>query len=87
MIAVYRFWMIFLAVDMTGCGLEPVYDIERFRRDEPTVLEMDPSLAEQLLEWRPRISLPEGLRLTIERFRSEGEERLLREADRMLDTR
>lgn len=76
-----------MAVDMTGCGLEPIYDIERFRRDEPTVLEMDPSLAEELLEWRPRISLPEGLRLTIDRFRSEGEERLLREADRMLDAR
>ena len=63
-------------VDMTGCGLEPVFDRGRFRESDPTVHEMDPSLAERLLGWRPQVPLEVGLARTIEHYRgSLAEER------------
>jgi dTDP-glucose 4,6-dehydratase len=62
-----------IAVELTGCGLEPIYDPARFREGDPTVLEMDPRLAEDLLGWRPKIWLHDGLRHTIEFFKARVE--------------
>jgi nucleoside-diphosphate-sugar epimerase len=59
-----------IVVELTGCGLEPVYDPAKFREDDPTVLEMDPKLAERLLGWRPKIGFHDGLRYTIEFYRA-----------------
>lgn len=55
----------------TGSPLEPIYDQAKFREGDPTILEMDPSLAEDLLGWRPRVPLDHGLDLTIEHFRGQ----------------
>ncbi len=57
-------------VELTGCRLEPIFDRARFRESDPTFLQMDPSLAERLLAWSPRVPLEEGLRLTIEHLRA-----------------
>ncbi len=57
-------------VDLTGCGLEPVYDPNKFRESEPTSLEMDPALAEELLGWVPRVWIDDGLRQTIDHYRA-----------------
>ncbi len=54
-----------------GSTLEPIYDRARFRDGDPTILEMDPALAEDLLGWRPRVPLDEGLDLTIEHYRGQ----------------
>ena len=59
----------------TGSSLEPIYDVAKFREGDPTVLEMDPTLARTLLRWWPRVNLDRGLDLTIEHFRRELEER------------
>jgi nucleoside-diphosphate-sugar epimerase len=53
--------------------LEPYYDVAKFREGDPTVLEMDPSMAERLLGWRPVVALDRGLDLTIEHFKTEWE--------------
>lgn len=53
--------------------LEPYYDVAKFREGDPTVLEMDPSMAERLLEWRPTVTLDRGLDPTIEHFKTEWE--------------
>jgi nucleoside-diphosphate-sugar epimerase len=57
-------------VDVTGCGLDPVYDPMKFRETEPTSLEMDPALAERLLGWVPRVWLDDGLKMTIDHYRA-----------------
>jgi len=57
-------------VELTGSHLEPIFDIARYREGDPTFLQMDPSLAERLLAWTPRVPLEEGLRLTIEHMRA-----------------
>ncbi len=62
-----------MVVDMTGCGLEPIYDISKYREGDPTILEMDPTMAEQFLEWRPRIDIEAGLAHTVEFYRVELE--------------
>ena len=62
-----------MVVDMTGCGLEPVYDLGKYRDGDPTALEMDPSLAEGLLRWRPKVPMADGLRITIDHFEQEME--------------
>ncbi len=64
-----------MVVDMTGCGLEPIYDISKYREGDPTTLEMDPSLAEQVLKWSPRIDIESGLAHTVGFYREELERR------------
>lgn len=73
-------------VDMTGCGLEPVFDRGRFRESDPTVHEMDPSLAERLLGWRPQVPLDVGLARTIEHYRGRLAEERKEAARRMYGT-
>jgi len=73
-------------VDMTGCGLEPVFDRGRFRESDPTVHEMDPSLAERLLGWRPQVALEVGLARTIEFYRGRLAEERKDAARRMYGT-
>jgi len=70
-------------VEMTGCGLEPVFDRGRFREADPTVHEMDPSLAERLLGWRPLVPLEVGLARTIEHYRARLAEERKEAARRM----
>lgn len=60
-------------VDLTGCGLEPVFERARFRDSDPTIHQMDPTLAERLLAWVPQFDLDRGLMATIEHFRAEKE--------------
>lgn len=62
-------------VDLTGCGLSPIYDPRKFRASDPTELRMDPRMAEVLLEWRPSVWIEEGLRRTIAFYQGEHEER------------
>ncbi len=62
-----------MVVDMTGCGLEPIYDISKYREMDPTILEMDPTMAERFLEWRPRIDIEAGLAHTVEFYKGELE--------------
>lgn len=57
-------------IELTGSHLEPIFDVARYRAGDPTFLQMDPSLAERLLAWSPRVPLEEGLRLTIEHMRA-----------------
>jgi nucleoside-diphosphate-sugar epimerase len=60
-------------VEMTGCGLEPQFELARFRDSDPTIHQMDPTLAERLLAWRPQLDLDRGLSITIEHYRAEKE--------------
>ena len=60
--------------------LEPFYDVAKFREGDPTVLEMDPSLAERLLDWRPRVPLDRGLAMTIEHYKAEWDKAQLESA-------
>ena len=62
-----------MVVNMTGCGLEPISDISKYREMDPTILEMDPTMAEQFLEWRPRIDIEAGLAHTVEFYMVELE--------------
>jgi nucleoside-diphosphate-sugar epimerase len=68
-------------IELTGCDLEPIFDRGKFREDEPTILEMDPRLAEEVLGWRQQVTLEEGLRLTVEHERAKLEEMRGRAAD------
>jgi dTDP-glucose 4,6-dehydratase len=61
------------AVDLIGCDLEPVYDPAKYRPGEASIQEMDPTLAESLLGWSPRVWIDEGLKLTAQHFRAEVE--------------
>ncbi len=51
--------------------LEPYYDVAKFREGDPTILEMDPSLAERLTGWRPKVPMDRGLDLTIAHYKGE----------------
>ena len=73
-------------VDMTGCRLEPIFDRGRFRESDPTIHEMDPSLAERLLGWRPQVPLEVGLARTIEHYRGRLAEERKEAARRMYGT-
>ncbi len=55
-----------MVVDITGCGLEPIYDRAKFREDDPSVLEMEPRLAERVLGWRRKVPIEVGLQRTVE---------------------
>jgi dTDP-glucose 4,6-dehydratase len=51
-------------IEVTGSSSEIVY--EALPTDDPQVRQPDTSLAEQVLGWRPEVSLREGLRRTID---------------------
>ncbi len=68
-------------VNLTGCDLAPIFDRGKFREEDPTILEMEPRLAEELLGWRQRVPLEEGLRLTVEHERARMEESRRRAAE------
>ncbi len=72
-----------MVVDITGCGLEPIYDISKYREGDPTTLEMDPSLAERLLHWSPRIDMEAGLAHTVGFYREELERRRQKASEEM----
>jgi dTDP-glucose 4,6-dehydratase len=55
-------------IELTGSGSNIVF--EPLPEDDPKVRRPDISRAKQLLNWSPRISLEEGLRSTIDYFRS-----------------
>ena len=59
-------------IDLTGSGSKIIY--EPLPCDDPVQRKPDISLAEEKLDWRPTVSLEEGLKKTIEYF-----EQLLRE--------
>ena len=65
----------------TGSALEPIYDIGKFREGDPTVLEMDPTMAETLLKWWPKVPMDTGLHWTIEHMRGELEKRQTQAAE------
>lgn len=60
-----------LALRATGCDAQPKVDPRRLRPDasEVLVLQSDPALAERLLQWRPQVSLEEGVARTAEWLR------------------
>ena len=60
-----------MVLDMTSSRLEPIYDLAKYRDWDPTILEMEPALAEHLLRWRPLVPLKAGIFKTIEHFRAE----------------
>jgi nucleoside-diphosphate-sugar epimerase len=60
-----------MVVAMTSSHLEVIYDRGKFRDGDPTILEMEPALAELLLRWTPKVPLKAGLAKTIEHFRAE----------------
>ncbi|UCC93751.1 MAG: GDP-mannose 4,6-dehydratase, partial [Thermoplasmata archaeon] len=60
-----------MVLDKLNSDLDPFYDVAKFREGDPTVLEMDPALAEQLLGWRPVVQMPEGLDMTIAHYKEE----------------
>ena len=62
-------------IDLMWLDLTPQFGQFSFRDGDPTILEMDPSLAERLLGWRPKLGLEQGLELTIDYFRKEYEHR------------
>ena len=66
-----------IVVDKLHSDLEPFYDVAKFREGDPTILEMDPSMAEQLLGWTPTVPLDQGLGLTIEHFKKEWESSMM----------
>jgi dTDP-glucose 4,6-dehydratase len=57
--------------------LEPLYDVAKFREGDPTILEMDPSMAEGLMGWRPHVSLSEGLDMTIAHYKAEWDKAMV----------
>jgi dTDP-glucose 4,6-dehydratase len=60
-----------MVLRMTNSTLEPIYDIAKYREGDPTVLEMDPTVAETMLKWRPKVPLEAGISKTLEHFRQE----------------
>lgn len=60
-----------MVLEKTASTLEPIYDISKFRDGDPTVLEMDPTLAETLLGWRTKVPLAAGIDKTIEHYRAQ----------------
>jgi dTDP-glucose 4,6-dehydratase len=51
-------------IAVTGSSSDVVF--EALPTDDPQVRQPDTSLAEQILGWRPEVSLDEGLRRTID---------------------
>jgi len=72
-----------MVVDITGCGLEPIYDISKYREGDPTILEMDPVLAESFLKWKPVVDIEVGLAHTVGFFQVELERRRQKVAEEM----
>lgn len=72
-----------MVVDITGCGLEPIYDISKYREGDPTLLEMDPAMAEGVLKWRPRVDIEVGLAHTVGFYMEELERRRQKVAQEM----
>ena len=62
-------------IDLMWLDLTPNFGQFSFRDGDPTVLQMDPSLAERLLGWRQKVSFEQGLEHTIDFFRKEFEHR------------
>jgi nucleoside-diphosphate-sugar epimerase len=60
-----------MVLEKLQSNLEPFYDIAKFREGDPTVLQMEPALAESLLGWGPKVSLSEGLDMTIAHYKTE----------------
>jgi nucleoside-diphosphate-sugar epimerase len=61
--------VVHMVLDKLHSDLDPYYDVAKFREGDPTVLQMDPGLAESLLGWRPTVPLSEGLDMTIGHFK------------------
>ncbi|MGH9040808.1 MAG: UDP-glucuronic acid decarboxylase family protein [Acidimicrobiia bacterium] len=59
-----------LVIDMTGN--DPGITFEPLPQDDPVRRRPDISRAEQVLGWRPRVTLPDGLARTVEWFRAAG---------------
>jgi nucleoside-diphosphate-sugar epimerase len=57
--------------------LEPYYDVAKFREGDPTILEMDPTLAESVLGWRPDVPLSEGLDMAIAHYKAEWDKTMV----------
>jgi nucleoside-diphosphate-sugar epimerase len=72
-----------MAVEITGCGLEPIYDMTKYREGDPTILEVDPTLAERYLKWVPRIDIEVGMAHTVGYYQAELERRKQKVAQEM----
>ena len=72
-----------MVLDMTSSTLEPIYDIGKYRDGDPTILEMEPAMAENLLQWRPKVPLKAGITKTIEHIRNQIMEAQQRAADHL----
>jgi len=72
-----------MVLDMTSSSLEPIYDIGKYRDGDPTILEMEPALAENLLAWQPQVPLKAGLTKTIDHIRAQLVEAQQRAADHL----
>ena len=56
-------------IRIVGSNSEIIY--EKLPADDPVTREPDITLAKQLLDWTPEVSLEEGLKLTVEYFKKE----------------
>jgi UDP-glucose 4-epimerase len=72
--------IVHMLLDKTKSGLEPIYDVAKFREGDPTILEMDPTLAEKVLGWRPVVPLSEGLDMTLAHYKKEWDEAMVASA-------
>jgi nucleoside-diphosphate-sugar epimerase len=66
-----------MVLDKLHSDLEPFYDVAKFREGDPTILEMDPSLAERALGWRPVVPLSDGLDMTIAHYKAEWDKAMV----------
>jgi UDP-glucuronate decarboxylase len=58
-------------ISIVGSDSEIIY--EKLPADDPVTREPDITIAKQLLDWNPKVSLEDGLKLTIEYFKEEFE--------------
>lgn len=58
-----------LVKEICGSSLEPIF--EELPEDDPKVRKPDISKAEKLLGWKPKVDIEEGLKKTVEYFRSQ----------------
>ena len=56
-------------VSIVGSNSEIIY--EKLPADDPFTREPDISIAKQILDWNPKVSLEDGLKLTVEYFKKE----------------
>lgn len=56
-------------VSIVGSNSEIIY--EKLPADDPVTREPDISIAKQVLDWNPKVSLEDGLKLTVEYFKKE----------------